>query len=151
MTLKGFKAITNFVLSQRLHGEQAYQAIKTGVSLVRACASRDADGTLSPLHSDGLRYFAHWFLPAPSTSMNREYFKEYSSELQRDMEVLIFGHSGTPLLVFLMSMGRFFEYEDRGMTSVLSRAVDAGELQIFCPDSVDTESWYNKGIHPWFE
>ena len=32
--------------------------------------------------------------------MNREYHKGYSHELHRDMEVLIFGHSGTPLLVF---------------------------------------------------
>ena len=23
-----------------------------------------------------------------------------------------------------------------------------GELQVFCPDAVDTESWYNKGVHP---
>ena len=52
--------------------------------------------------------------------MNREYFKGYSSELHRDMEALIFGHAGTPLLVFPTSMGRFFEYEDRGMIGVLA-------------------------------
>ena len=80
--------------------------------------------------------------------MNREYFKAYSSELHRDMEALIFGHAGTPLLVFPTSMGKFFEYEDRGMISVLAPRIDAGELQVFCPDAVDTESWYNKGVHP---
>ena len=80
--------------------------------------------------------------------MNREYFKGYSSELHRDMEALIFGHAGTPLLVFPTSMGKFFEYEDRGMINVLAPRIDAGELQVFCPDAVDNESWYNKGVHP---
>src|SRR6266851_6320140 len=80
--------------------------------------------------------------------MNREYHKGYSSELHRDMEVLIFGHAGTPLLVFPTSMGKFFEYEDRDMIGVLAPRIDAGELQVFCPDAVDTESWYNKAVPP---
>src|SRR5260370_4302719 len=80
--------------------------------------------------------------------MNREYHKPYSQELHRDVEALVFGHAGTPLLVFPTSMGRFFEYEDRGVIGVLATKIERGELQVFCPDSVDTESWYNKGVHP---
>jgi esterase/lipase superfamily enzyme len=80
--------------------------------------------------------------------MNREYHKSYSHELGRDMEMLVFGHGGMPLVVFPTSMGRFFEYEDRGMMGVLGGKLDRGELQVFCPDSVDTESWYNKNVHP---
>ncbi|MGD0165221.1 MAG: alpha/beta hydrolase-fold protein [Candidatus Sulfotelmatobacter sp.] len=80
--------------------------------------------------------------------MNREYHKGYSQELNRDMEALVFGHAGTPLLVFPTSMGKFFEYEDRGMIGVLAPKIERGELQVFCPDGVDTESWYNKGVHP---
>jgi len=80
--------------------------------------------------------------------MNREYHKGYSQELQRDMELLVFGHAGAPIIVFPTSMGRFFEYEDRGMIGVLSPKIERGELQVFCPDSVDGESWYNKGVHP---
>ena len=80
--------------------------------------------------------------------MNREYHKGYSSELHRDMELLVFGHAGTPLLVFPTSQGRFFEYEDRNMIGVLAPKIDAGELQVFCLDAVDSESWYNRGVHP---
>jgi esterase/lipase superfamily enzyme len=80
--------------------------------------------------------------------MNREYHKGYSQELHRDMEALVFGHAGTPLLVFPTSMGKFFEYEDRGMIGTLAPKIERGELQVFCPDAVDTESWYNKGVHP---
>jgi esterase/lipase superfamily enzyme len=82
--------------------------------------------------------------------MNREYYKGYSQELHRDMEMLVFGHAGTPIIVFPTSMGRFFEYEDRGMIGVAAPKIERGELQLFCPDSVDGESWYNKGAHPRF-
>ena len=80
--------------------------------------------------------------------MNREYKKTHSHELHRDVELLVFGHAGSPLLVFPTSMGRFFEFEDRGVIGVLSPKIERGELQVFCPDSVDTESWYNKSVHP---
>jgi esterase/lipase superfamily enzyme len=80
--------------------------------------------------------------------MNREYHKWYSHRLGRDMELLVFGHAGTPVLVFPTSMGRFFEYSDRGMIAAVSGKIDCGALQFFCVDGVDTESWYNKRIHP---
>lgn len=80
--------------------------------------------------------------------MNREYLRGYSRQLARDMEVLVFGHAGIPLLVFPTSMGRFFDYEDRGMIRALAPKIERGELQLFCVDSVDSESWYNKGVHP---
>src|SRR6267378_1399194 len=81
-------------------------------------------------------------------TMNREYHKRYSSELHREIEMLVLGHAGMPLLVFPTSQGRFYEYEDRGMIGALSPKIERGELQVFCPDSVDSESWYNKGVHP---
>jgi esterase/lipase superfamily enzyme len=80
--------------------------------------------------------------------MNREYHKWYSSRLNREMEMLVFGHAGLPLLVFPTSMGRFFEYNDRGMIDAVRDKFEHGQLQAFCVDSVDSESWYNKGIHP---
>lgn len=80
--------------------------------------------------------------------MHREYKKEYSRELGRDMESLVFGQAGQPILVFPTSQGRFFEYEDAGMIRALAGKIEAGQLQVFCPDSVDSESWYNKSVHP---
>ena len=80
--------------------------------------------------------------------MNREYHKGYSQELNRDMDLLVFGHAGAPLVVFPTSMGRFFEYEDRGMVAALASKIESGQLRVFCPDAVDSESWYNRGVHP---
>jgi esterase/lipase superfamily enzyme len=80
--------------------------------------------------------------------MNRESHKGFSREMQRETELLVFGHAGTPMIVFPSSMGKFFEYEDRGMIQVLAPKLDRGDLQIFCPDSIDSESWYNKQAYP---
>lgn len=80
--------------------------------------------------------------------MNREYHHWYSPSLQRDMELLVFGHGGVPVLVYPTSMGRFFEYEDRGMVGALREQIDGGNIQLYCVDSVDAESWYNGAAHP---
>jgi esterase/lipase superfamily enzyme len=80
--------------------------------------------------------------------VNREYHKWYSPHLQRDMELLVFGHGGAPWIVFPTSMGRFYDYEDRGMIAAVAHRYEEGALQAFCVDSVDAESWYNKQVHP---
>jgi esterase/lipase superfamily enzyme len=80
--------------------------------------------------------------------MNREYHKWYSSRLERDMELLVFGHAGQPVVVFPTSMGRFYEYEDRSMVGALADRIEPGWLQLCCVDSVDGESWYNRRAPP---
>lgn len=80
--------------------------------------------------------------------MNREYHAWYSPALNRQMELLVFGHAGAPVLVFPTSRGRFFEYEDRGMVAALSYAINQGSIQLYCVDSVDAESWYCDWAHP---
>jgi esterase/lipase superfamily enzyme len=80
--------------------------------------------------------------------MKREYYKWYSHELGRDMEMLAYGHEGLPAIVFPTSQGRFFEFEDRGMVGAVADKVEGGRLQLFCVDSVDAESWYNRNVPP---
>jgi esterase/lipase superfamily enzyme len=80
--------------------------------------------------------------------MNREYHRWHSPSLNRDMELLVFGHAGARVLVFPTSQGRFFEWEDRGMMWTLREHLDNGWLQMFCVDSVDSESWYCWWAHP---
>jgi esterase/lipase superfamily enzyme len=64
------------------------------------------------------------------------------------MELLVHGHAGARVLVFPTSLGRFHEWEDRGMVSTLADQLENGWLQLFCVDSVDAESWYAKGKWP---
>jgi esterase/lipase superfamily enzyme len=80
--------------------------------------------------------------------MNREYRKWYSGRLGREMELLIFGHAGLPVIVFPTSAGRFYEFEDHGMVRALEEKIESGGLQLFCVDSIDAESWYNRKAPP---
>jgi esterase/lipase superfamily enzyme len=82
--------------------------------------------------------------------VNREHHGWRSPRLNRHLELLIFGHSGIPVLVFPTTKGRYYEYEDRGMIGANWHKFANGELQAFCVDSVDAESWYNRGAHPGY-
>ncbi len=78
--------------------------------------------------------------------MNREYHRWHSHELGRDMEMLVFGHGGLPAIVFPTSQARFYEFEDQGMVAAVADKLEGGRLQLFCVDSVDSESWYNRDV-----
>lgn len=80
--------------------------------------------------------------------MNREYHKWFSPALQRDMELLVFGHSGRAVLFFPTRTARFFDYENWGIIAAMSQQIDSGQVQLFCVDSIDAESFYNAHIHP---
>ena len=75
--------------------------------------------------------------------MNREYHKWDSAAVGREMEMLVFGHAGTRMLVFPTRKQRFFEYEDHGMVHSLRHQIEAGLVQLFCVDSLDHESLYD--------
>ena len=64
------------------------------------------------------------------------------------MEMLIFGHRGVPAIVFPSSCGTFWEFEHYGMVHAVEGKLQAGEVQLFCVDSVDRESWYNRDVPP---
>jgi len=80
--------------------------------------------------------------------MHREYHRWFSPRLQRDMELLVFGHDGAKVLVFPTRDGRFHEYEDLRIVNSLSDKINAGHLQLWCLDSVAWESFYCFWCHP---
>jgi esterase/lipase superfamily enzyme len=80
--------------------------------------------------------------------MHRSYHRWYSGVLGREMELLLFGHAGAPVLVFPTSQGRYYEFEDRGMVGALSEHLEQGWIQLVCVDSIDSESFYCSWAHP---
>jgi esterase/lipase superfamily enzyme len=80
--------------------------------------------------------------------MQRAYHHWFSNALQRNMELLVFGHAGRAILFFPTRMARFYDFENWGIVGSLFDKLEHGELQLFCVDSVDAESFYNKNIHP---
>ena len=45
--------------------------------------------------------------------MYTEYYKEYSYNLDRDMEFKVYGHAGIPFIVFPCQNGKFYDFENR--------------------------------------
>lgn len=80
--------------------------------------------------------------------ITRAYHKWHSPALQREMELLTFGHSGARVVAFPTSQGRFFDWEDRGLIRALGEHLSKGWIQLLCVDSVDRESWYARHLHP---
>ena len=87
-------------------------------------------------------------MPHLQSAMNREYHKWFSPVLNRDMELLVFGHAGAKVLVFPTRDGRFYEYEDLRLVHVLREKIEAGQLQLFCVDALYHESLYCFWAHP---
>lgn len=81
-------------------------------------------------------------------NMKEEYRKWYSLHTGRDFELLVFGHGGIPLILFPSSMGRYYEAKDFGLIGSVSWFIEQGRVRIYCVDSADAWSWYNKSVHP---
>lgn len=81
--------------------------------------------------------------------MQREYIKWKSPSLGKEMEMLVFGKEGTPVIVFPTENGRFFEWEDQGVVQGVQEHIDAGYNQLFCVDSVADECFLNKNVDPY--
>jgi esterase/lipase superfamily enzyme len=62
--------------------------------------------------------------------------------------MLVFGHAGYPVVLFPTTMGRFYECKNMQLIESAKWFLEEGLVQIYCPDSVNELSWYDKGIHP---
>ncbi len=80
--------------------------------------------------------------------MKEEYIRWYSPTLSKEFEMLVYGHYGTPVIVFPTTMGSFFQARDTGLVHTAHSLVEAGKIKLYCVDSIDRYSWYNKRIHP---
>ena len=52
------------------------------------------------------------------------------------------------MLVFPTSGGDEREFEGQGMLDTLGHHVEGGKIKLFCVNSVNNQSWYDKGAHP---
>ncbi len=75
--------------------------------------------------------------------MEKKYICWFSPNLQKDMNIKVYGNSGLPLLIFPTQDAMSDNFENFGMTEVLSNDINGGRIQLFCVDSVDGETWSN--------
>lgn len=80
--------------------------------------------------------------------MKEDYHKWYSNRLGRDFEMLVFGHTGLPVVLYPTSYGRYYENKERGLIGAIAPLIEGGHIKVYCPDGIDKDTWYNKHIHP---
>lgn len=73
--------------------------------------------------------------------MKTEYFKHFSTSLNRDMEYKVYGESGQPILVFPSQNGRFFDFEDQGMVDCIKDFIESNRIVLYTCDSNDLNSF----------
>jgi len=80
--------------------------------------------------------------------MNIEYHHWDSSHLGQKMELKIYGQEGTPIIAFPTLSGRFYDFEDYGMIDAAREFIEAGLVQFYTVDSIDSQSWANWYVLP---
>jgi esterase/lipase superfamily enzyme len=80
--------------------------------------------------------------------LTERYHRWYSPNLGLDVEMLVFGDRGYPLILFPTSQGRYFQNKDEGLIDSVRWFIDEGLVKIYCPESFDWLTWYNKSVSP---
>lgn len=80
--------------------------------------------------------------------MKKETKKWRSPSLGKDMELIIYGESGTPIIGLPTRGASCRQWDEFGMTDSISYQLENGFNQLFCLSSVDKESFLNEEASP---
>jgi esterase/lipase superfamily enzyme len=80
--------------------------------------------------------------------MHRVIDSWYSPSLHKNMEIVTYGHYGFPLLLFPTAAADYLEYERFLVIDVIQEYIDAGKVKVFSINSINSESWLNRQVHP---
>jgi esterase/lipase superfamily enzyme len=80
--------------------------------------------------------------------LKKEVHYWYSPNLRKDMPIAVYGEIGAPLLMFPTAAADFEEYERFHLLDAISHHIYAGKVKVYSVNSINSESWLNKRIHP---
>ncbi|MEM8908930.1 MAG: alpha/beta hydrolase-fold protein [Bacteroidota bacterium] len=80
--------------------------------------------------------------------MKREIHNWYSPSLNKNMEVVVYGHYGFALLMLPTAAADFLEYERFQLIDAISHPVNSGKVKAFSINSINSESWLNNQMYP---
>jgi esterase/lipase superfamily enzyme len=78
----------------------------------------------------------------------REIQKWFSPNLNKDMEIVVYGYSGYALLLFPTAAADYLEYERFYMIDAIGEYLGKGDIKVFSINSINSESWLNSDMHP---
>ena len=72
----------------------------------------------------------------------------HSPNLNKGMEIVIYGERGFPLLLFPTAAADYLEYERFYVIEAIREFIEAGKLQVFSINSINRESWMANWVSP---
>lgn len=81
-------------------------------------------------------------------AMTEHYHKWFSQYIGQEFEMLVFGTAGIPVVLFPPEKERYFSAKDNGLISSAANLLEQELIKIYCPDSFDSESWFNFSEKP---
>ena len=81
--------------------------------------------------------------------MVKEKLTQYSASLGKDMNIMVYGHGGVPVLGFPTQDSMCQNYEDFGLIDHIGDFIENRLAQFFVVDTVDAESWSCKNGDPY--
>lgn len=79
--------------------------------------------------------------------MSREIHRWYSPNLNKEMEIVVYGHYGYALLMFPTAAADYLEYERFNLIDSIGGYLRDGKLKAFSINSINNESWLNNHMH----
>ncbi|MBA4251336.1 MAG: esterase [Chlorobiaceae bacterium] len=78
--------------------------------------------------------------------MHKEFHKWWSSNLDKEMDVVVYGHYGFSLLMFPTAGEDYLEYERCQLIDSISHFINSGKCKVFSINSINGESWLRKNL-----
>lgn len=80
--------------------------------------------------------------------MRREIDGWHSPSLNKHMEIVSYGHYGFALLLLPTAAADYLEYERFLLIDALQPLIESGKVKVFSINSINSESWLNRNMHP---
>ena len=80
--------------------------------------------------------------------MSKEIHRWYSPNLNKEMEIVVYGHYGFALLMFPTAAADFLEYERFKLIDSIGGFLGEGKIKAYSINSINMESWLNNNMHP---
>jgi esterase/lipase superfamily enzyme len=72
----------------------------------------------------------------------------HSPALNKHMEIVRYGHYGFALLLLPTAAADYLEYERFHLIDAIRPLIDGGKCKVFSVNSINSESWLNRQMHP---
>ena len=80
--------------------------------------------------------------------MDRVLDSWYSQSLDKEMEIAMYGHYGSAILLIPTAGADYLEYERFLVLDVIKDQIQSGKVKVFSINSINKESWLNNEMDP---